>query len=87
MSGPPQPTEEIAAELLKLIAYHSPITTYTARQELSRWLGWSVYYPEYSQARSQLIDLGLIQYDRPPRSGEITITDDGMNTLERRELQ
>jgi chromosome segregation and condensation protein ScpB len=87
MNKPPQPTEEIAAELLSLIAYHSPITTYTARHELSRWLGWSVWYPEYSQARSQLIELGLINFDRPPGSGEITITDNGMDTLERREKQ
>lgn len=87
MNEPPQPTGEIAEELLKVVGYFSPITTYTARHVLSRWIGWSVYFPEYKKAREQLLDLDMIEFDTPPGSGEITITNQGMDALARRESE
>jgi hypothetical protein len=58
----------------------------TARHELSRRLGWTVYHPEFKQARTQLLELGMITYDRPPGGdSELDLTDEGWEALEKRE--
>lgn len=86
MYEPPQDTGDLGRELLALVAYHSPIAMLSARHKLAQWVGWSVYYPEFKEARGQLIQLDLIEYDPPPGcpSGMIRITDEGFETLARR---
>lgn len=86
MHQPPQPTSEVAEELLRLVGWEGSVTSMTARHELARRLGWSVYWPEFREARSQLLELNLITYDAPPGgNSDLELTDEGWDVLESRE--